>query len=138
MIDQRDLNNQNTRYLTRQIESNKDQAEKVFVVISESNQFTVGPQNIGGATGVTEAVASPTGDAQQYAVFDPTAEAAFQSDNFQELLPSGVGAPQWSNAKESLDPAEILLESPQNDVFVSFVNEDYANQQDAILVTIQV
>lgn len=143
MVDQRNNNNnngnQNKRYITRQIESNSNKEEKAYVVISESNQFTVGPEDlavIAGATGVAPAPPAPTGDVQKFATFDPAANASFQGDNSRELLPSGAAPPKWNNAKESVDPAEILLRNPPNDVFVAFENEDYQNQGDAIVVAI--
>src|SRR4051812_46600357 len=126
VIDQRDSKNVNRRYLTRQLESNRNAQEQAIIVISESQTMTIGGDSrVEGifptATGVSGA--ESTGSVQQFGTYDPSAPAAFVADNAQQLLPEGIAAPSWSNAQFSQDPAEITLENPSQGVFVSFSNE---------------
>lgn len=134
VIDERDSNNKNTRYLTRQIQSNSEVEEQVLIVISESNQFTVGSNSKNSSpTGISENAASSTGSVQQFGTYDPSAPAVFGGDNSASILPQGASPPSWSNAKVSQDPAEILLENPSQGLFVEFVNEE-SNSNDVAIV----
>lgn len=138
IVDQRKSNSTNTRYLTRQLQSNQSIKEQEIVVISESKQFTVGADSANSIpTGVSgAATAGPTGSVQQFGTYSPNASAVFQGDNAQNLLPSGAAAPSWPNAQVSQDPAEILLENPSQGVFVQFVNEDNSNSNDAAIIIV--
>jgi len=140
VIDQRDSNNFNTRYLTRQLQSNSNVEEQVIVVISESQVMTVGGSNSNKNSRPTRvgtaSSSQSTGDVQQFATYnaDAPAQIVQGSSNSQSILPSGVGAPSWSNAQFSEDPAVILEENASQDAFVTFAGEDQSQQ--AIVVTV--
>lgn len=138
VIDSRDPSNKKTRYLTRQVESNKDIQEQVLIVISESNQYTVTSDDSKklGPTATGSSSAASTGSAQQFGTYDPNAAAVVSGDNSASLLPEGASAPKWSNAQDSADPAEILLETPSDAVFVEFVDEDSSSTDVAIVVDV--
>jgi hypothetical protein len=119
------------------VESNKDIQEQVLIVISESNQYTVSSDSQNSfPTATGSSSAASTGSAQQFGTYDPNAAAVFAGDNSAAILPEGAAAPKWSNAKESADPAEILLETPSQGVFVEFVGEDSSNNNVAIVVDV--
>jgi len=143
VIDQRDSSNFNTRYVTRQLQSNSQIEEQVLIVISESQTMTVGGSNSNSngrqskATRAGTASSSQsTGNVQQFAIYNPSSPAQVVQGNSssQSLLPSGLSAPSWSNAQFSQDPAVILEENASQDAFVSFAGED--SSQEAIVVTV--
>jgi hypothetical protein len=107
--------------MTRQIESNKDISEKVLIVISESNQYTVDSKKKSSPTATGSSPAASTGSTQKFGTYDPNAAAVFTGNNSAAILPEGASAPKWNNTQESQDPAEILQETPSQGVFVEFV-----------------
>jgi len=136
IIDVRDSKNSNKRYKTKQLESNKDIQEQVIIVISDSQQLTVDGSKGGkdGPTAVASAfTADSTGSSQVFQQYDPNAAASFLGDGAQAILPSGAAAPQWSNAKNSADPADILILGKE--AFVSFVGEESNND---VVITVAV
>lgn len=131
VVDARDRNQQNLRYLTRQIESNPEAQTKEWVVVTESSTLTVGDQNPTagvGATGIEAPAALPTGAvAPPVGVYDPNAELQLGDD---ALLPAGIAAPEYESkgASREQDPA-IILEADQA-VFVVFDDNNNDNDND--------
>jgi hypothetical protein len=115
IIDARDSSNQNTRYLTHQVQSNEEIEEQELIVVGESVAIT-----IDGRVGSRVRRASPTGTgsvAPSIATYNPN--AAPNVDNNSLLLPSGVPAPNFGNCQVGQDPAIIIQENQA--VFVEFV-----------------
>lgn len=135
VIDNRDSTNPNTRYLSRQIQSNTEVSEQVFVVIQESAQITIGSnanaQSGSGScnpskTGAAQATGTKTGTAALRATGTSTPTTgtftqgqALAAQPGLNIYPSGMAVPQFSNGKSSRDPAIIILENQA--VFVEVV-----------------
>ena len=117
VIDNRNQNNRNVRYLTRQVESNPEAATKEWVVVTEQSTMTVDSQNPTG-TGATEAFATGA-VAPQVAAYDPAAPLELSED---ALLPANIEAPSWAQASKDNDPA-IIIEANQA-VFVVFDDQN--------------
>jgi len=109
VIDSRDSNNVNTRYLTRQLQIDNGASEQVVVVVSEIQQLTISnalPTNAG--FDALQAAATGTG-VPAVATYDPS--AAFEANNATQILPIGVAAPFQSGFNVQQDPAIILLQN---------------------------
>jgi len=143
VIDQRDSTNVNTRYLTRQLQSNQNIQEQAFVVINEVQTMTIGNSQ------ASDQNPPVSGQVQQYATYDSTAPAQLVLNSTQQavasnstggaifgqqILPAGATAPTWSNAQLSVDPAVILEANPKQAAFVSFV-EDEETQSETTIIT---
>ncbi|KAL2075016.1 hypothetical protein VTL71DRAFT_8796 [Oculimacula yallundae] len=118
--DNRDVNNRNVRYFTRQIQSNPSAQQQVFVVINESSQMNIGVPGQGPVNGEPfQGFASP-----QFASYVPGDNASFQQGGIN-LFPFGVGAPQFANSRNFVDPALII--QPTQGLFVTAQNQQQFN-----------
>jgi hypothetical protein len=123
IIDQRDVSNINTRYMTRQIQSNEQIVEQQIVVVSEIVAMTIGSNSIPTGTG-SSSFAQSTGNINPNVVtYDPTAPPS--TNNLTMILPAGVSAPSFDNTQVNTDPAIIIEENQA--VFVSFVQSSNTN-----------
>ncbi|KAH7361050.1 hypothetical protein BKA65DRAFT_197478 [Rhexocercosporidium sp. MPI-PUGE-AT-0058] len=133
--DNRDQNNRNTRYFTRQIQSNPSASQQVFVSINEVSQMNIGDfGELSTPTG--EAPASPSGSpsassfgAPQFGSYTPGGNISLQAQGIN-LYPFGVAAPSFGNSRSFIDPALIIQQSQQ--LFVSNQNQ---NQFNVVIVT---
>jgi hypothetical protein len=132
VVDSRDSNNVNTRYLSRQIQSGVQSEEEVMVVIQESQQLTVGSSAV--SAGVPPPQASGAAVVNpNVATVDPNAQPSIS--NATQILPSGV--PQPSFGMQVVEDPAIIIEANQQ-VFVQFVNQQQqqASQIDVNLAEI--
>lgn len=125
VIDQRDPNNVNTRYMVNQLLADNGAPDKeIIVMLNAAEPLTIGPAptpatlNVPGVAGVGNA-SQPSGAAPQVAPLDPN--APFGQVNGSVLLPFGSQPPQApSNAQVFADPAAIIL--PNQGLFVGDTN----------------
>jgi hypothetical protein len=108
IIDIRNSNNRNTRYMTHQVHANNRAQQDVVIMVTEVVAITIDSKsnnnrdshtqncNANFATAVSAAPAIQT--------VDPN--APFQSSNATVLLPSGVPAPSMQNI--DLDPGRMV------------------------------
>lgn len=145
IIDNRNSRNSNKRYISRQIKNNNNNNKNnnnnnndvVFVVIVEEAQIIIGSnlpsktRGSGKATGVLNAAQSTgTGEsAPSIGTYTPGDALAIQDGI--SILPSGVPSPQFSNGRQSSDPAIIILE--EQTVFVQ--ESGRSNSFDVTLLT---
>ncbi|KAL3424767.1 hypothetical protein PVAG01_04048 [Phlyctema vagabunda] len=109
VIDVRDSNNRNDRFLARQIRADNDPSfEDVAVVMTEIEQLTVGAGQVQtvASDGLLQAAALATGvsAAPAIATYNP---AAIPGANQTQMLPIGASAPNWGLQVEN-DPAMII------------------------------
>ncbi|KAH6702071.1 hypothetical protein DL95DRAFT_447211 [Leptodontidium sp. 2 PMI_412] len=128
--DNRDQNNRNTRYFTRQIQSNPSASEQVFVLINEVSQMNIGDFDVAG-TPTAEAAASPSGTASaasfaapQFGSYTPGGNISLQAQGIN-LYPFGVAAPSFGNSRSFIDPALII--QPRQQLFVTNQNQNQFN-----------
>lgn len=122
VIDQRDPNNVNTRYMVNQLRAdNGASGKEMLVMVNAAEPLTIGPAptpatlNVPGVAGVGNATQPAAGTAPQVAQFDPN--APFGQVNGSVLLPFGTEAPKApSDAQVFPDPAAIIL--PNQGLFV--------------------
>lgn len=114
VVDARDRNRQNLRYLTRQVESDPRLQTREWVVVTESSTVTINGQQDAterlGPTAVAPPSAFPTGGSQaQLGLYDPNQQLQEADD---ALLPEGIAAPDFvsKGARREDDPAVILEE----------------------------
>jgi hypothetical protein len=144
VVDQRNSNSKNTRYMSRKIHSNVQSSEQVTVVIQESTPIIIGSGNgngkgqgqSGNASPTGASTAQSTGAAQAQvnstvATVDPNSMSTISNSNDTMLLPAGIPLPNFGGMQVIQDPA-IIIESDQK-VFVSFANQQ---QQQASIVDI--
>ncbi|POS68700.1 hypothetical protein DHEL01_v212904 [Diaporthe helianthi] len=125
VIDQRDPNNINTRYMVNQLVADNGAPDKeILVMLNSSEPLVIGPAptpaalNVPGVAGVGNA-SQPANAAPQVAPLDPN--APFGQLNGSVLLPFGSQPPQApSNAQVFSDPAAIIL--PNQGLFVGDTN----------------
>lgn len=135
VIDQRDPNNVNTRYMVNQLKADNGAAgQEILVMVNAAEPLTIGPAptpatlNVPGVAGVGNASQPAAGDAPQVAQFDPN--APFGQVNGSVLLPFGSQPPKApSDAQVFADPAAIIL--PNQGLFVGDTN---LIQQDCQLI----
>jgi hypothetical protein len=125
VIDQRNSNNKNTRYMTHKIQSNVQSQEQVTVVIQESTPIII-DVNSGGSGGSRVGVPPPQSTAAAQVnpnvmTVDPNSMSAINNCNGTMLLPAGVPLPNFGGMQVIQDPA-IIIEANQQ-VFVDFVNQ---------------
>ncbi|CZT09815.1 uncharacterized protein RAG0_14446 [Rhynchosporium agropyri] len=113
--DNRDVNNRNVRYYTRQIQSNPSASQQIFVVVNESSQMNIGRSDQGPIPGF----AGP-----QFASYTPGDNASFQPSGIN-LFPFGVASPQFANSRNFVDPALII--QPTQGLFVASQNQQQSN-----------
>jgi len=122
IIDQRDSNNVNTRYMTHQVKANNANAvEEIQIMVTEAQAITIGAQQVAQATGINaqlQASAASANAVAAMATADPN--APFAASNATMLLPSGASAPTMDNV--SADPANIV-EEEQTTLFVQQITE---------------
>lgn len=158
IIDQRDSNNKNTRYMSRKIHSNVQSREQVTIVIQESTPIIIdggsgngksnGKSNDNGKgkgkgqgqsgsaspTGVSAAQSTGAVQAQvnsTVATVDPNSMSTISNSNDTMLLPAGIPVPNFGGMQVIQDPA-IIIEQNQK-AFVSFADQQ---QQQASVVDI--
>ena len=139
VVDQRNSNSKNTRYISRKINSNVKSSEQVTVVIQESTPIIIGGSNGngGGATPAGVASAQSTGVSQAVqvnstvATVDPNSMSTISNSNDTMLLPAGIPVPNFGGMQVIQDPAIII--EPNQAVFVSFDNQQ---QQAASIINI--
>ena len=136
VIDERNVNDKSTRYLSRQIQSNVQSEEEVTIVIQESQQIIVGGSNSqsnhtnNGPHGNSSAQLNATAQVNpNVATVDPNSMSAVSNSTM--LLPSGISMPTFGGMQVIQDPA-IIIEANQK-VFVEFVDQQ---QQQASVVDI--
>ncbi|KAK7733259.1 hypothetical protein SLS63_004788 [Diaporthe eres] len=135
VIDQRDPNNVNTRYMVNQLKADNGAAgQEILVMVNAAEPLTIGPAptpatlNVPGVAGVGNTSQPAAGDAPQVAQFDPN--APFGQVNGSVLLPFGSQPPKApSDAQVFADPAAIIL--PNQGLFVGDTN---LIQQDCQLI----
>lgn len=143
VIDNRNSNNKNTRYMTHKVQSNVKSNEQVIVVIQESTPVII-DVNSGNSGNSGKSGASPAGVAQPQSTaaaqvnpnvmtVDPNSMSAISNCNGTMLLPAGVPLPNFGGMQVIQDPAIIIEENQQ--VFVDFVNQQ---QHQASIVDINV
>jgi len=121
--------------LSRQLQSNPSITETAFITIQEQSSLTL-TNNIPSSV-VSAALSSSTSGSftPSLSSYTPGGNASIQGSatNFH-LYPSGAAFPSFSNAKQLLDPASIVLsnqalfvQSVQNsDTFTSVVEAEFA------------
>ena len=136
VIDERNVNDKSTRYLSRQIQSNVQSEEEVTIVIQESQQIIVGGSNSqsnhanNGPHGNSSAQLNATTQVNpNVATVDPNSMSAVSNSTM--LLPAGISMPTFGGMQVIQDPA-IIIEANQK-VFVEFVDQQ---QQQASVVDI--
>jgi hypothetical protein len=136
VIDQRNVNDKSTRYMSRQIQSNVQSEEEVTIVIQESQQIIVGGSNNqssynnNGPPGNSSAQLNATAQVNpNVATVDPNSMSAVSNSTM--LLPAGISMPTFGGMQVIQDPA-IIIEANQK-VFVEFVDQQ---QQQASVVDI--
>jgi len=102
--------------MSRQIQSNNEVEEQVFIVIQESAQLTIGSTIPSKTKGSAQASGTSTPASGKY---DPG--QALSAQQGVSIYPSGVAVPHFSNGKSSSDPAVIILENQT--VFVGVVGD---------------
>jgi hypothetical protein len=122
IIDERDVTNVRTRYMTHQVQSNEEISEQQIIVVSEAAAMTLGSGSSGssGSTGTQVLPASPTGTgsiAPVIMTYDPSAPPSVSNSTM--ILPAGVSAPSFDNTQVDQDPAIIIEENQA--VCVEFV-----------------
>ncbi|PVH82341.1 hypothetical protein DL98DRAFT_514084 [Cadophora sp. DSE1049] len=127
--DNRDQNNRNARYFTRQIQSNPSASEQVFVQITEVSQMNIGDFSV--PTPTSEGAAAPSGTASaasfaapQFGSYTPGGNVSLQAQGIN-LYPFGVAAPSFGNSKSFIDPALII--QPSQQLFVTDQNQNQFN-----------
>jgi len=122
VIDQRDSNNVNTRYMTHQVRANNLNAvEEIQIMVTEAQAITIGTQQVAQATGTNaqlQASAASANAVAAMATADPN--APFAASNATMLMPFGASAPTMDNV--SNDPANIV-EEDQETLFVQQITE---------------
>ncbi|KAG4431219.1 hypothetical protein IFR05_013304 [Cadophora sp. M221] len=129
--DNRDQNNRNTRYFTRQIQSNPSASQQVFVLINEVSQMNIGDFGVASTPTAEGAAASPTGTASatsfgapQFGSYTPGGNISLQAQGIN-LYPFGVAAPSFGNSRSFIDPALII--QPRQQLFVTNQNQNQFN-----------
>lgn len=135
VVDNRDSSNSNTRYLSRQLQSNPSITETAFITIQEQSSLTL-TNNIPSSVLSAALASSSSGSfTPSFGSYTPGGNVSVQgsSSNFN-LYPSGVAFPSFGNAQQLLDPASIVLtnqalfvQSTQNSgTFTSVVEAELA------------
>jgi len=110
VVDNRDLSNSNTRYLSRQLQSNPSISETAFITIQEQSSLTL--TNSIPSSVLSAALSSSTSGSftPSFGSYTPGGNASIQGSatNFN-LYPSGAAFPSFGNAQSLLDPASIVL-----------------------------
>jgi len=119
IVDVRDSNNRNSRYVTRKIKADNKKNQDVTVIINEIVALTVdsNDSNQYSSTIGNSASASVSAGA---AIQTVDSSAPYLASNQSVLIPSGVPPPAF--VEVDLDPARIL-EKDQIDVIVETISE---------------
>jgi hypothetical protein len=102
--------------MSRQIESNTEIKEQVFIVIQESAQLTIGSNIPSKTKGFAQASGTSTPASGKY-----TPGEVLSAQQGVSIYPSGVAVPKFSNGRSSSDPAIIILEDQT--AFVEIVGD---------------
>lgn len=121
VVDNRNSGGNNNRYLVRQLQSNANIQEQVFVQINEQASMTIAndvPTSV-----FNSAQASGTGfAAPNLGSYTPGGNISLQAQGLN-LLPQGVSVPSFGNAQNFNDPALIIQPNVQ-----AFVQVGQSNQ----------
>ncbi|KAF4624438.1 hypothetical protein G7Y89_g13733 [Cudoniella acicularis] len=130
----------NSRYFSRQIESNSNIQEQEVVIITDSNQFNIGGSNsnsqfVPSSTSVSQAQSTGipstiTGSQSNVGLYQPGASWQGFNPNIQ-LLPSGISEPSFNFGQSDTDPAIIILENQQT--YVEFLEQSEESLDSSIL-----
>jgi hypothetical protein len=133
--DTRDSSNSNTRYLSRQLQSNPSISEQAFVVIQEQSALTLTSNIPSSVLSAQQASSTGSNFTPTFGSYSPGGNATLQGNqNSFNLYPQGAALPSFGNAQSLLDPATIVLSNQQlfvqdsqnSDVFTSVVETELA------------
>ncbi|KAE9378679.1 hypothetical protein N431DRAFT_146702 [Stipitochalara longipes BDJ] len=142
--DNRDSSNSNTRYISRQLQSNPSISEQAFVVIEETSSLTLSSSIPSSVLSAAQSSSTGSNFTPQFGSYTPNGNASLQSSSGQfNLYPSGSAFPSFGNAQQLNDPALIVLanqqyfvQSSQNsDVFTSVVEAELTQIEASVVVS---
>lgn len=110
--DNRNSNNGNKRYISRQLQSNPSVTEQVFVVIQEASTLTLSNNIPSSVLSAAQSTSTASNSTPQFGSFTPGGNASLQSSSNQfNLYPAGSELPSFENAQRLDDPALIVLQN---------------------------
>jgi len=142
--DSRDSSNKNTRYISRQIQSNPSISEQAFVVIEESSSLTLSSSIPSSVLSAYQSSSTGSNFTPQFGSYTPGGNASAQSSSSQfNLYPAGSAFPSFGNAQQLSDPALIVLanqdyfvQSSQNsDIFTSVVEQEVTELETSVVIS---
>lgn len=129
----------NTRYMTRQLQSNSNNNNQEVIIIQEENVLNVGGQNNVPSSVSSAFGAQASGGAQlngqdqasNIGTYQPGLTQFQGLNSNMDLLPAGLsGFPQFNFGTQDVDPALIILQNQQAEVV--FLDQSQSNEDNNI------